>query len=86
MNGASGRRSRDVSATFDRVRELVKLNDWRGSDHALLRLDENGIVASDLADRIDLGLVIEDYPGYYAGPCVLALQEDGTGPVHALWD
>lgn len=74
-----------MSATFNRVRELVKLDDWYGSDHALLRLEENAIVASELADRIDLGLVIEDYPGYYAGPCVLVLQEDGGGPVHALW-
>ena len=62
--GASGRRSGDVSATFDRVRELVKLDDWYGSDHALLRLEEHGIDASELADRIDLGLVIENYPGY----------------------
>ena len=74
-----------MSTTFDRVRGLVKLGDWSGSDHALLRLEENGIVASDLADRIDLGLVIEDYPDYYAGPCILVLQEDGGGPVHALW-
>lgn len=68
-----------MSTTFGRIRELVKLGDWNGSDHALLRLEENGIVASDLADRIDLGLVVEDCP------CVLVLQEDGGGPVHALW-
>jgi hypothetical protein len=73
------------SATFERIHELVKIGDWSGSDHALLRLEEHGIVASELADRIDLGLVIEDYPGYYAGSCLLVLQEDGGGPVHALW-
>ena len=74
-----------MSTTFDKVRELAKLGDWSGSDHALLRLEENGIIASDLADGIDLGLVVEDYPDYYAGPCVLVLQADGGGPVHALW-
>jgi hypothetical protein len=74
-----------MSTTFDRIRELVRLGDWSGSDHALLRLEENGIIASDLADGIDAGLVVEDYPGYHAGACVLVLQEDGGGSVHALW-
>ncbi len=49
------------------------------------RLTEHNIVASDLADAIEGGVVVEDYPSYHAGPCVLVLQADRSGPVHALW-
>jgi hypothetical protein len=74
-----------VSQTFDRVRELVRRGDWRASDHALQRMTEHTIIGSDLADGIESGVAMEDYPSYHAGPCVLVLQSARAGPVHALW-
>lgn len=74
-----------LSATFERIHELIKVGDWSSSDSGLLRLAEHGIVASELADAIDLSMVVEDYPGHYAGSCVLVLQKVEGGPAHALW-
>jgi hypothetical protein len=74
-----------VSETFDRVRTLVECGDWRASDHALQRIVEHAIIASDLVDGIGSGTVVEDYPDYHAGPCALILQSDRDGAVHALW-
>jgi hypothetical protein len=74
-----------MSETLARIRALVAQEDWRASSHALERLVEHGITPSELADCITTGIAIEDYPSYYAGPCVLMLQSDRAGPVHALW-
>ena len=74
-----------MNATFERVRDLIGQDDWQVSDHALERIIEKGIIASELADGIASGVVVEDYPGYHAGPCVLVLQRISGGPAHALW-
>jgi len=74
-----------MSVTFDRIRELVQREVWRASDHALQRMAESDIIPSDLADAIATGEVMEDYPTYHAGPCVLILLSDRNGPVHVLW-
>ena len=74
-----------MSETFKAVCLLVGHDDWRASDHALQRLAESGIIASDLADGITNAVVVEDYPGYHAGPCTLVLQMERDGFVHALW-
>ena len=74
-----------ASATFDKVRPLIASGDWVASDHALQRVDENGIIVGDLVASIASGEPVEDYPTYHAGPCVLTLQADRSGMVHALW-
>lgn len=74
-----------MAETLDRIRLLVKLGDWSASRHALQRLAEHGVIASDLVDRIAEAESIEAYPDYHAGPCILTLQADRDGPVHALW-
>ena len=38
----------------------------------------------DFVGRDDWRVVVEDYLEYHAGPCVLLLQCDRSGPVHAL--
>lgn len=65
-----------MSPTFDRVRALVRQDDWRASDHAIQRMAEQDIIGSELADRMEDGIVVEDYPSYHAGPCVLVLHYD----------
>jgi hypothetical protein len=74
-----------VSQIIERIRELVAHGDWRASVHALRRMAQYGIMASQLADRIGDADVVEDYPDYHAGPCVLVLQADDGGALHALW-
>lgn len=74
-----------MSDTFERVKAPVAQGDWRASDHAPQRLIGHGIIAIDLEAGIAAGTVVEDYPTYHPGPCVLVLQFDSGGPVHALW-
>ena len=74
-----------MSTTFERVRLLVGRGDWQASVHGLQSLVDDSVVTADVVDAIDTGVVVEDYPSYYAGPSVLVLLADRDGPVHILW-
>lgn len=75
-----------MSSTFDRIRELAASGDVRISEHGYDELAEDGILAGEVVDAIDGAVVVEDYPDYGRGPCVLVLEKDSEGqPIHAVW-
>jgi len=75
-----------VSETFARIVELVAAGDLRVSAHAYDRLVLNSLSISEIVTSLPAGEVLEDYPGYHAGPAVLVLQTDQRGaPIHAVW-
>lgn len=75
-----------MNETLLRIRELVAVGRSRVSEHGLRELKEDGISVAELLRSLETAEIVEDYPDYHKGPCVLLLQRDADGrPVHALW-
>lgn len=76
----------DVSAPFDNIRSLAAAGDLTVSDHASDRMAQRGVAVADVFAGVAAGVVIEDYPDYFARPSVLVLPWDRNGlPIHVLW-
>ena len=75
-----------MSETLEQIRALVARGDVRVSLHGYEELAADYITARDIVDGLDTAVVIEDYPTYPKGPCVLVLEYDKTGqPIHVVW-
>lgn len=75
-----------MSATLAAVQALVAAGEVVVSAHGERELATDAIEISALILTIGDALVVEDYPAYAKGPCVLVLQRDAAGqPVHVLW-
>jgi hypothetical protein len=75
-----------MSRTFERVLELISRRSVRVSDHGYDELAADGILVREVLAGGARGQVLEDYPDYPKGPCVLVLQRDEGGkPVHVVW-
>ena len=75
-----------MSKTLYLVKRLVEGKDIQISAHGYDELAADGILIHDDVEGLANGLVVEDYPDYHKGPCVLVLQYDEDGrPIHVLW-
>ena len=58
----------------------------RVSEHGYDELSADGLLARDIVEGITNAVVVEDYPDFPKGPCVLVLQKDQEDrPVHVVW-
>jgi len=75
-----------MSEILDQVKVAIAAGKWRFSSHAIRELSADGIVMEPLVEAISTAIVVEAYPDYHKGPCVLVLQRDELGqPLHLLW-
>lgn len=75
-----------MSEFIEKVRALVRARDARISEHGYDELANDGLTVREvLAGMVD-AVVVEEYPNYPKGPCILLLQKDRSGdPIHVVW-
>jgi hypothetical protein len=72
-----------MSQTFQRIQALVSQKDIKVSEHGYDELSADDILIRDVVRSVHDAIVVEDYPDYPKGPCVLLLQRDQENqPVH----
>ena len=75
-----------MSQTFQVIRDLVARREVKISAHGYDELAADDILVRDIVAGVEEGVVVEEYPDYPKGPCVLLLQKDHRGnPVHVVW-
>src|SRR5262245_28308387 len=75
-----------MSDILEAVVALVAREEARPSLHAYRKLAAEGLLFEEINAGVGTAVVIEEYPDYFKGPSVLALQADSDRrPVHALW-
>lgn len=75
-----------MADTFKNILKLVRDDDVVVSNHGYDELAGDSLTAREILAGISDAVIIEDYPVYPKGPCVLVLQQDSMGnPVHVVW-
>ena len=74
------------SEIFDRILELVARQEVVISDHGYDEIAADGILVRDILAGASEAKVMEEYPAYHRGPCVLVFERDHERkPIHVVW-
>ena len=76
-----------MSNTLERIKRLVaQEGKIKISEHGYDELANDDLTAREIIEGVVDSILLEDYPDYPKGPCVLVLQRDRNGdPIHAVW-
>jgi hypothetical protein len=75
-----------MSQILKEVQALVAKQNIIISDHGYDELASDNIFVQDIIEGLKSAILVEDYPDYHKGPCVLVLQLDKEGnPIHVVW-
>lgn len=75
-----------MSDFLEKIKELIIDEEVRISEHGYDELSEDNLSITDIIDGISSAKVVEEYPDYPKGSCILVLQQDKVAnPVHVLW-
>src|SRR3954451_7821011 len=75
-----------VSQTLEKIRQSVGQKQVQISAHGYDELANDELTIQEILAGISDALILEDYPDYHKGPCVLVLQKGNQGkPIHVVW-
>ena len=75
-----------MSKTLENIKALICKSEVRITDHGYDELSSDNLLAREVVEGASEAVLVEDYPDYPKGSCVLALQKDREQqPVHVVW-
>ena len=75
-----------MSHILEDIRALVARGEVRISVHGYEELAADQLLVRDVVDGLAAAVLVENYPEFPKGPCVLVLEQDTAGsPVHVVW-
>ena len=75
-----------MSEFLSQIQGLVAKGEVRVSAHGYDEIAADGILVREVVDGLKDAQVVEEYPEFPKGPCLLVLQRDHKGnPIHVVW-
>jgi hypothetical protein len=75
-----------MSSFLNSIQRLITAGQVGVSEHGYDELAADDINVRDVVNGSTEAEIIEEYPDYRKGPCLLVLQRDHEGkPIHVVW-